>query len=362
MTLASASRRPEGLDQLLDSAGSFVRLSADDERAAARRLVTLRRERWKVAVRTVARLRRHVDAACKDSDDVSADIWSAKGEALVVALMEVDPDGLSLDKLERDPKVGDRTRNALSKTRRAYHRARNDFMCRNLRLVVVVAKRVGKLHLSLADRIQEGNLGLMKAIDRFDPERGHRFSTYAAWWIRHTVTRALMKHGRTVRIPAHLHARFNKVRRARPKLEATLGRPATVEELAEHLGDTPERVEWALDAMELRSVAIDAPVGGDDERSLAETLPDESAPEWVSRIEDAFDVPLAEKALETLDARESRIMARRYGLGGAEKKTLKELGKDYGLSRERIRQLQVRALMTLHETMNQSTVSSLSLA
>src|SRR5690606_1156820 len=132
--------------------------------------------------------------------------------------------------------------------------------------------RYGRQHMPLADRIQEGNLGLMKAVDRFDPERGIRFSTYAAWWIRHNITRALVNRGRNVRIPAHLHNVFSKMSKAERSLKGELGREPTVEEIAARIEIPPEKVRMARDAMELRSVGLETSETGEDSRPAIETI------------------------------------------------------------------------------------------
>jgi len=357
--MSASPSRSSDLTRYLDAAGMHHRMTAEEERAAARGLVEARRACWVAALACPSRLQR----ACKDAgiDEV---LWTdaAQREALVSALDGFDPERATLERLAADEALGQRTRDAIRTAQREYCRLRNRFMCHNLRLVVVVAKRFGRMHLPLADRVQEGNLGLLKAIDRFDPERGTRFSTYAAWWIRHMVTRALMKHGRTVRVPGHLHVAFNKVRKARPALAAELGRNPTNLELAERTGVPVERVAAAVEAMELRSITLDAPVADPDGRTLGETIPDEGIGEWTDRVERNVDVPLATRALGVLDEKALRIVQHRYGLDDAERKTLRELGKDYGVSRERIRQLQVRALDRLRTSMEESLVPSIALA
>lgn len=355
---ASASRSSD-LTRYLDAAGVHHRMTAEEERAAARELVQARRACWASALTCRSRLRR----ACKDANIDDA-LWDdpAQQESLISALDASDPERATLERLAVDRAVGARTRQAIRTAQREYCRLRNRFTCHNLRLVVVVAKRFGRMHLPLADRVQEGNLGLLKAIDRFDPERGTRFSTYAAWWIRHMVTRALMKQGRTVRVPGHLHVAFNKVRRARPGLAAELGRDPTHRELAERTGVPVERVVAAVEAMELRSITLDTPISDPEGRTLGDTIPDERIGDWTARVERNVDVPLATRALGVLDEKALRIVRHRYGLDDTEHKTLRELGKDYGVSRERIRQLQVRALDRLRTTMEESRIPSVALA
>lgn len=351
---ASASMSSD-LTAYLDSAGAYGRWSREEEHEAATALVEARRECWDAALRVRSRLRKLVQR------DIDPSLWSAAAcrSTLLAALDAADPERVALRKLLELDNLGARTRESLRRAEESYLRLRNRFMCHNLRLVVSIAGRFGRLHLPLADRVQEGNFGLLKAIDRFDPQRGTRFSTYAGWWIRHTVTRALMNHGRTVRVPGHLHVAFTKIRKVRPALAARLGRAPTLGELSAGSGVPVERVTAAVEAMEARAVALDTPQG--EQRTLQENLPDPGAEEWTVRIEESVDVPLATKALESLDPKARRILRHRYGLDGAETKTLRELGSDYGVSRERIRQLQVRATQKLRSEMERAEVPSVAL-
>ncbi len=362
-------RRVDNLSTYLDDAGSFALLDAEEERRQARELVELRRAGWEAAFASDAQ-RNAVFAAAKAElgDDVPASLtaWKAgkaEGSAVVDAMMRVDPDGCSLDRIEAEC-AGGRTPYAkrLRQTRRAYRRARNRFMCANLRLVVTVAKRFGRHHMPLSDRVQEGNIGLLKAIERFDPERGCRFSTYAAWWIRHAVTRALVKHGRTVRIPAHIHTLFTKARRARATMRGQLGRNPSLLEIAERIDAPVEKVEAAIEAMELRSVGLDDPATGEGGQTIAEVLPDETIDGWADRIGERIDARLAGEIVDRLDDMAYDIVVHRFGLRGAERRTLRALGDDYKLSRERIRQLQNDALRGLRDVIERSAVNSLALA
>ncbi|MCR9160024.1 MAG: RNA polymerase sigma factor RpoD/SigA [Nannocystaceae bacterium] len=339
----------------LDSAGAYGRWTREEEHEAATALVEARRQCWDAALRVRSRVRKLL------STEIDEALWGAGADraALLAALDAADPERETLRRLLEARSLGHRTRQNIERAQARYLRLRNRFVCHNLRLVVSIAGRLGRFHMSLADRVQEGNFGLLKAIDRFDPERGTRFSTYAGWWIRHTVTRALMNHGRTVRVPGHLHVAFTKVRRVRPALAAQLGRAPTDQELSEHTGVPVERVSAAVQAMEARAVTLDSPQG--EQRTLGDMLADPRVEEWTDRVEESVDVPLATKALEVLDAKARRILQHRYGLEGAETKTLRELGADYGVSRERIRQLQVRATQRLRTEMERSAVPSVAL-
>ncbi len=233
----------------------------------------------------------------------------------------------------------------------ALRAARNRFARANLRLVVRMANRLRGSGLSLTDLIQEGNLGLLKAVDRFEPERGFRFSTYASWWIRHTMRRAMVNRGRTVRVPQHLHTLAQKLSKTRRRLRGELGRNPYDAELAEAVGTTVDKVEAATRALATQPVSLDARVSSDDPRSVADIL---SVPEDQTPAE-RLDMLRAEEqmraALLELAPMERDILRQRFGLDGEEPRTLAEIGEQYSLSRERIRQLQVLALEHMRRRM-----------
>jgi RNA polymerase sigma factor (sigma-70 family) len=355
--------KTDALTTYLDDAGSFGLLNAEEEYRRTHELVELRREGWSQALQASSWKRFGLAAATalgRDCPELPTRKPRTPAEigAVVDSMIDADPDAVTLDRL--DEELEDKKKARPYRAARArYVAKRNRFMCSNLRLVVNVAKRYGRRHMPLSDRIQEGNLGLVKAIHRFDPERGFRFSTYAAWWIRHAVTRALIKYGRTVRIPSHLHILFTRARRTHRKLEADLGRRPTDEELAEALGLPPEKVAVAMDAMKLRSVGFDDPADGEGGQSIAEVLQDDELFEWDSRVAERIDSKLADRMLDRLDDRAFEIVVRRFGLRGAERRTLRSLGEDYDLSRERIRQLQNAALRQLRDTIRQCGLRSI---
>ena len=229
---------------------------------------------------------------------------------------------------------------------RAAHEARNDFVKANLRLVVSIARRFNHGRMSLADLIQEGNLGLMKAVERYDYRRGFRFSTYASWWIRHAISRALADKGREIRLPVHMIDAQHRLAKARRELTAKLGRTPTSEELAEATEMPVDKIEnmrrWVLD----QSISIDRPVGDEDGRVLGEVLEDPEREE-VSPTEDLEMDALTNEIhslLRQLKPIEADILRQRFGLDDDQEMTLKEIGEKYNLSRERIRQLQEQAL------------------
>jgi RNA polymerase primary sigma factor len=231
----------------------------------------------------------------------------------------------------------------------ANHRAnasRNDFVKANLRLVVSIARRFNHGRMALADLIQEGNLGLLKAVERYDYKKGFRFSTYASWWIRHAISRALADKGREVRLPVHMIDAQHRLAKARRILTGKLGRNPTSEELAEAMNMPLDKVEkmrsWLLE----QSVSIDKPVGDDEGRVLGEVLEDPDRDpgsptqdlEWEALTTEVKDI------LAELRPIEADILRQRFGLGTEQELTLKEIGDKYNLSRERIRQLQEQAL------------------
>ncbi len=235
-------------------------------------------------------------------------------------------------------KVGVATRNVAE--------ARNDFVRANLRLVVSIARRFNHGRMALSDLIQEGNLGLLKAVERYDYRRGFRFSTYASWWIRHAISRALADKGREVRLPVHMIDAQHRLTKARRNLTGKLGRNPTSEELASATSMPVDKVEkmrsWLLE----QSISIDKPVGDDEGRTLGEVLEDPER-ENVSPTEDLEWEALTTEVktmLRELRPIEADILRQRFGLGTEQELTLKEIGDKYNLSRERIRQLQEQAL------------------
>jgi RNA polymerase sigma factor (sigma-70 family) len=353
---------PPHLDDLslslyLDGTRAFALLDAEEERRQARGLQALRLACWNVVLTEsmlASRFLALIRAEHGPAAPVPIGAWVAGApvpEALTTALLVADPDGGILERLDAALADDDGPHvRRLRDARGRYMRARNHFMCANLRLVVTVAKRYGRHHMALADRVQEGNIGLLKAIDRFDPERGFRFSTYAAWWIRHAVTRALVNHGRLVRVPAHIHTLFTKVRRARSAILHELGRDPTLVEIALRIGAPLEKVDAAVEAMELRAIGLDEPTTDEGSCSIGDVLPDEQSYDWADRIGERRDVRRVAEVIGGLDVVAHDIVVHRFGLGGVERQTLRSLGERHQLSRERVRQLQNKALLRLRQT------------
>jgi RNA polymerase primary sigma factor len=261
-----------------------------------------------------------------------------------LSMVTSDAVRMFLNEIGRYPLLTAEQEVALAKRiERGEKHARDEMVKANLRLVVSIAKRYQGLGLSLLDLVQEGILGLFRAVEKFDWRRGFKFSTYATWWIRQAVGRAIQNHARTIRLPVHLLEREQKLDKARRQLADKLGRPPTDEEIAKAAGLSKKAVRELGSAPRIVA-SLDAPLTDEGDRTLAESLPGD---EPTDELELSLEVQTLRNALERLPDREREVLTLRYGMSGEAPRTLEDIGRRLGLNRDRVRQIEKQALARL---------------
>jgi RNA polymerase primary sigma factor len=224
--------------------------------------------------------------------------------------------------------------------------ARDHLIKANTRLVVSIAKKYIGRGVPFLDLIQEGNLGLMKSVEKFEYQRGFRFSTYATWWIRQTITRAIADQGRTIRVPVHMTDRIRQMYKMNHEMEQRLGRPPSIEELAEELSLEPNKVQW-MQQVSWSPISLESPVGDEEDSEFGMFVEDELTPTPSQTVHEIMLKEKVNDVLSTLSPREARVLKLRFGLDSDRAYTLEEVGQKFGLTRERIRQIEGKALRRL---------------
>ncbi len=291
--------------------------------------------RWRAEERVAASAPARVaESAAAPAEESAVPLESLHGDTLQLYLREIGQ--VKLLTREDELKLARRVQ-------RRDKRAREQMITANLRLVVKIARDYENLGLPLLDLINEGNIGLMKGVERFDPDKGAKLSTYAAWWIKQSIMSALANQAKTIRLPAHVVERVGKMRRAEMKLQDILHREPTDQELGQEVGLDARRIRRYRDASRA-PVSLDAPIGDDDSEKISEVVADPNAAAPFERMLKENDAGLVRDALAILNEREMSILTMRFGLSDQAPKTLEEVGAHFQVSRERIRQIQDEAL------------------
>ena len=258
-----------------------------------------------------------------------------------------DPVRMYLKDIGKIPLIdSDREAYLAEKIAQGDERAKNELVEANLRLVVSIAKKYVGKGMYFLDLIQEGNLGLIKAVDKFDYTKGYKFSTYATWWIRQAITRAIADQARTIRIPVHMVETIHRVSRTSRQLLQEFGREPTIDEIADKLGMSAEKVREIMKAAQ-DPVSLETPIGEEDDSHLGDFIPDDSSPTPAEAVSYQLLREQLNKVLHTLTPREEMVIKLRFGLEDGRTRTLEEVGKEFNITRERIRQIEAKALRKL---------------
>ena len=288
-------------------------------------------------IRIAPSLKQEVPRSATDTVDESTDTH---------AIPSADRDGLStyIQEIRKTPLLSTNEEESLAnRIRKGDNAARNQMVSANLRLVVKIAHDYNNFGLPLSDLISEGNIGLIKAVERFDPSKGGKLSTYAAWWIKQSIKRALANQSKTIRLPVHLVDRIASIRRATAKLTDELDREPTDEEIA-YATNLPVNKIAHLKSVSVRPSSLDAPVGEDGETSFGELVGDETQATPLENLQEKSANGYLHTLLQTLEPREAEILRLRFGLDGEHPLTLEEVGEKFNVTRERIRQIQNLAI------------------
>lgn len=287
------------------------------------------------------------DEEPRRSDDSGDDEYDLNDLSMPPGVKISDPVRMYLKEIGRVPLLSAQDEIELAKRIEAGdEEAKRRLAEANLRLVVSIAKRYVGRGMLFLDLIQEGNLGLIKAVEKFDYRKGYKFSTYATWWIRQAITRAIADQARTIRIPVHMVETINKLIRVSRQLLQELGREPTAEEIAEEMDLTPDKVR-EIQKIAQEPVSLETPIGEEDDSHLGDFIPDDEAPAPADAAAYELLKEQLEDVLDTLTEREENVLRLRFGLDDGRTRTLEEVGKVFGVTRERIRQIEAKALRKL---------------